>query len=123
MGEREMDFRGSRHKGKGKAKESIVLCDCGLPTKKAQSWTDENPFRRFYGCERYKTPLDCRFFQWIDEGSPYGWQKRALLEARNNIRQKEETIMELKKNIAKFQSDWAENAEFEEDIINGFLKL
>lgn len=31
--------------------------------------------------------------------------------------------MELKKNIAKFQSDWAENAEFEEDIINGFLKL
>lgn len=49
MGEREMDFRGSRHKGKGKAKESIVLCDCGLPAKKAQSWTDENPFRRFYG--------------------------------------------------------------------------
>ncbi|KAL0712085.1 hypothetical protein Bca4012_019063 [Brassica carinata] len=93
MGEREMDFRGSRHKGKGKAKESIVLCDCGLSAKKAQSWTDENPFRRFYGCE---------------------W---------NNIRQKEETIMELKKNIAKFQSDWAENAEFEEDIINGFLKL
>ncbi|KAL0885092.1 hypothetical protein Bca101_009074 [Brassica carinata] len=97
-----MDFRKSRHKGKGKAKESIVLCDCGLMAKKAQSWTDENPFRRFYGCERYK---------------------RALLEARNNIRQKEETIMELKKNIAKFQSDWAENAEFEEDIINGFLKL
>ncbi|KAL0742631.1 hypothetical protein Bca4012_084144 [Brassica carinata] len=37
-----MDFRGSRHKGKGKAKESIVFCDCGLPAKKAQSWTDEN---------------------------------------------------------------------------------
>ncbi|KAG2311024.1 hypothetical protein Bca52824_022581 [Brassica carinata] len=55
MGEREMDFRGSRHKGKGKAKESIVLCDCGLPAKKAQSWTDENCFQRFYGCERYKT--------------------------------------------------------------------
>ncbi|KAL0696435.1 hypothetical protein Bca4012_063615 [Brassica carinata] len=118
-----MDFGGFSHKGKGKAKESIVLCDCGLPAKKAQTWTDENPFRRFYGCERYKTPLDCDFFQWIDEGRPFGWQKRALLEARHKIWQKDQTIMELKKTIAKFQSDWAENAEFEEDIINGFLKL
>ncbi|KAL0854184.1 hypothetical protein Bca101_059336 [Brassica carinata] len=103
MSRRELDFGGFSHKGKGKAKESIVLWDYGLPAKKAQAaWTNKNPFRRFYGCERYK---------------------RALLEARHKIWQKDQTIMELTKTIAKFQSDWAKNAEFEEDIINGFLKL
>ncbi|KAG2312950.1 hypothetical protein Bca52824_024507 [Brassica carinata] len=124
--EREMDFRGrGSYKGKGKRKEteSNVLCHCGVPVKNAKAWTDKNPGRRFYGCERWKTPLDCEFFQWIDEGEPFGWQKQALIEARNEIWQKDKTIMELKKIISKLQSDWVKNAEFEEDIINGFLKL
>ncbi|KAL0731456.1 hypothetical protein Bca4012_027550 [Brassica carinata] len=78
---------------------------------------------QYAGCKCYKTPLDCEFFQWIDEGEPFGWQKQALIEARNEIWQKDKTIMELKKIISKLQSDWVKNAEFEEDIINGFLKL
>ncbi|KAG2312663.1 hypothetical protein Bca52824_024220 [Brassica carinata] len=83
----------------------------------------KNPGRRFYGRERWKTPLDCGFFQWIDEGELFGWQKQALIEARNEIWQKNKTIMELKKIISKLQSDLGKNSDLEEDIINGFLKL
>ncbi|KAG2314365.1 hypothetical protein Bca52824_017487 [Brassica carinata] len=67
------------------------------------------------------TPLDCGFFQWIDEGEPFGWQKQALIEARNEIWQKKKTIMELKKIISQLQS--GKNADLEEHIINEFLKL
>ncbi|KAF3519541.1 hypothetical protein DY000_02062593 [Brassica cretica] len=66
---------------------------------------------------------DCGFFQWLDEGEAFGWQKKALIEARNEIRQKDKTIMGLKKTISMLQSELAKNAEVEEDIINAFLKL
>ncbi|KAG2328458.1 hypothetical protein Bca52824_011186 [Brassica carinata] len=61
---RKMEF-GGRWTNKGK----------GKPAKNSQAWTDKNPGRRFYGCERFKTELDCGFFQWIDEGQPYGKRK------------------------------------------------
>ncbi|KAG2312235.1 hypothetical protein Bca52824_023792 [Brassica carinata] len=107
-----MEFggRGSYEgKGKGKANETNVLCHCALPAKNAKAWTDKNPGRRFYECERWKTSLDCGFFQWIDEGEPFGWQK-------NEIWQKKKTIMELKKIISKLQVDLGKNAYLEEDI-------
>ncbi|KAG2280117.1 hypothetical protein Bca52824_051337 [Brassica carinata] len=66
---------------------------------------------------------DCGFFQWFDEGEAFGWQKKALIEAINEIRQKDKTIMGLKKTISMLQSELAKNAEVEEDIINAFLKL
>ncbi|WZZ41847.1 hypothetical protein YC2023_038106 [Brassica napus] len=112
-----MEFGGRwSNKGKGKANESNVLCYCGLVAKISQAWIDKNPGRRFYGC-------DCGFFQWFDEGEDFGWQKKALIEARNEIRQKDKTIMGLKKTISMLQSELAKNAEVEEDIINAFLKL
>ncbi|KAF2611921.1 hypothetical protein F2Q70_00012970 [Brassica cretica] len=59
----------------------------------------------------------------VNHGEAFGWQKKALIEARNEIHQKDKTIMGLKKTISKLQSDLAKNAEVEEDIINAFLKL
>ncbi|KAL0713488.1 hypothetical protein Bca4012_020466 [Brassica carinata] len=118
-----MEFggRGSykgKGKGKGKANATNVLCHCALPAKNAKAWTDKIRVEGSTG-----TPLDCGFFQWIDEGEPFGWQKQALIEARNEIWEKNKTIMELKKIISKLQSDLGKNADLEEDIINGFLKL
>ncbi|KAL0655599.1 hypothetical protein Bca4012_076183 [Brassica carinata] len=70
-----------------------------------------------------QSPLDCGFFQWIDEEEPFGWQKQALIEARDEISEQKRTIMELKKTISHLQSDLGKNAEIEEDIINGFLNM
>ncbi|XP_048593380.1 uncharacterized protein LOC125576902 [Brassica napus] len=121
-----MEFGGRssyKEKGKGKGNETDVRCFCALPAKKCKSWTDKNPGRRFYGCERWKSPLDCGFFQWIDEEEPFGWQKQALIKARDEISEQKRTIMELKKTISHLQSDLGKNAEIEEEIINGFLNM
>ena len=50
---------GSSNNLKNKATEGTVLCYCGFPAKIAQAWTDKNPGRRFYGCERYKVYDKC----------------------------------------------------------------
>ncbi|WZZ51532.1 hypothetical protein YC2023_051639 [Brassica napus] len=93
---------GSSNNLKNKATEGTVLCYCGFPAKIAQAWTDKNPGRRFYGCERYK---------------------KALIEARNEIREKNKIITELMKAISKLRSDLVKKEEAKEDIINAFLKL
>ncbi|RID56187.1 hypothetical protein BRARA_G03403 [Brassica rapa] len=111
------------NKLKGKAIEDNVLCYCGIPAKISQAWTEKNPGRRFYGCEKYKSGSDCKFFKWFDEEEAFGWQKKALIEARNEIREKHKTIMELRKIISKLQSELVKKEEAEEDIINAFLKL
>ena len=52
-----MEFGGRlsyKGKGKGKGNETDVRCFCALPAKKCKSWTDKNPGRRFYRCERWK---------------------------------------------------------------------
>ena len=66
---------------------------------------------------------DCGFFQWFDEGEAFGWQKKALIEARNEIREKNKIITELMKAISKLRSDLVKKEEAKEDIINAFLKL
>ncbi|KAL0706484.1 hypothetical protein Bca4012_072910 [Brassica carinata] len=100
-----MEFGGrSSYKGKGKGKGN------------------ETDVRCFVRC-REEIPLDCGFFQWIDEEEPFGWQKQALIEARDEISEQKRTIMELKKTISHLQSDLGKNAEIEEDIINGFLNM
>ncbi|KAL0668977.1 hypothetical protein Bca4012_031681 [Brassica carinata] len=105
---------GSNNRRQGKAIADTVLCFCGLPAKISQVWTDKKLGRRFYGCERYK---------WFDEEEAFGWQKEALIEARNQIRQKDKTIAELKVTIYELQSDLVKKEEAEEDIIHNFLKL
>ena len=53
----------------------------------------------------------------------FGWQKKALIEARNEIWEKNKIIAQLKKTIAEFSSDLVKKEEIEEDIINRFLKM
>ncbi|KAG7558553.1 Zinc finger GRF-type [Arabidopsis thaliana x Arabidopsis arenosa] len=67
------------------------LCDCGKPATIRQAWTDANPGRRFYSCGAAWRSV-CDFFQWRDLEKPHGWQKTALLEARDVIRAQKETI-------------------------------
>lgn len=136
--------RGNNNKRWGQAIQTKVICHCRLEAKIRQAWTDKNPGRRFYGCELYPvkrlflctcwirvflciisflSQSGCKFFQWYDEGDAFGWQKQALIEARNEIRKKDKTIEELNKTIAGLRSELVKNEELEEDIINSFLKL
>ncbi|KAG5384175.1 hypothetical protein IGI04_035645 [Brassica rapa subsp. trilocularis] len=74
------------------------MCDCGLPAKIFTAWTNKNPGRKFFGCELYKEMGNehCKFFEWFDEGEVTGWPKRALIEARDEIREKRRVINELR---------------------------
>ncbi|KAF2585176.1 hypothetical protein F2Q70_00035186 [Brassica cretica] len=104
---------GSNNRRRSKAIAGSVLSFCGLPAKISQAWTDKNPGRRFYGCERYN---------WFDEEEAFGWQKEALIEVRNQIRKKDKIIAELKVTISELRSDLVKKEEAEKDIINSFLK-
>ncbi|KAL4297468.1 hypothetical protein GQ457_12G008700 [Hibiscus cannabinus] len=44
------------------------ICRCGKPVMLKTSWSDENPGRRFFGCNNYGNRLckSCNFFQWYD---------------------------------------------------------
>ncbi|EFH52677.1 hypothetical protein ARALYDRAFT_907208 [Arabidopsis lyrata subsp. lyrata] len=76
-------------------REGGFLCYCGKTAVLCQAWTDANPGRRFYGCgEGYKNV--CDYFRWRDVEKPYGWQKVALLEARDLIREQAEQIARLR---------------------------
>ncbi|KAG2307757.1 hypothetical protein Bca52824_027505 [Brassica carinata] len=81
-------------------KSNRKLCSCALEATIYQAWTDKNPGRRFYGCPRYKEPNGCNFFSWFDKEDGTLWQKRALLEARDEIREKSLVIEQLKETIA-----------------------
>ncbi|KAH0858485.1 hypothetical protein HID58_086746 [Brassica napus] len=68
------------------------LCLCGLEAAITQAWTDKNPGRRFYGCQRFKEKNGCKFFAWFDEEGGTLWKKRALIEAWDEIREKSRVI-------------------------------
>ncbi|CAH8377478.1 unnamed protein product [Eruca vesicaria subsp. sativa] len=80
-------------------------CHCGLPAAISQAWTDKNPGRRFYGCPRFKRGNECKYFSWFDEEEGTKWQKKALIEARDEIREKNRVIEELKKTILEMRND------------------
>lgn len=48
--------------------------------KHMHSWTDANPWRRFYKWDEHG------FFEWFDKDLPCLWRKRSLLEAWDKIR-------------------------------------
>ncbi|XP_010422589.1 PREDICTED: uncharacterized protein LOC104707851 [Camelina sativa] len=68
-------------------------CKCGRPSTVVKSWTNDNLGRRFYRCGVHG------FVDWADEEKPYGWQKRSLLEARDEICRQKETINVLKESL------------------------
>ncbi|CAH8392529.1 unnamed protein product [Eruca vesicaria subsp. sativa] len=72
-------------------------CHCGLPAAISQAWTDKNPGRRFYGCPRFKRGNECK--------GRHKMAKKALIEARDEIREKNRVIEELKKTILEMRND------------------
>lgn len=77
------------------------LCHCSQPTERAISWTDENPGRRFFKCEEHG------FIVWIDKAKLYLWQKRSLLEAREQNRRQEYEIKALREAVGKANAQLA----------------
>ncbi|KAL0785916.1 hypothetical protein Bca101_002162 [Brassica carinata] len=75
------------------------LCSCALEATIYQAWTEKNPGRRFY------------------DGTL--WQKRALLEARDEIREQSLVIEQLKETIAELRSN-LEKKENEDEIVRKF---
>ncbi|KAF3587090.1 hypothetical protein F2Q69_00027452 [Brassica cretica] len=80
-------------------------CHCGLPAAITQAWTDKNSGRRFYGCPRYKLGDECKYFSWFDEEEGTKWQRRALIKASDEIRERNMVIEQLKKTISQMRSD------------------
>ncbi|CAH8357130.1 unnamed protein product [Eruca vesicaria subsp. sativa] len=109
----------------------LRLCHCGLPAKIRQAWTDKNPGRHFYGCPRFKLGNECKYFSWFDEEDGTEWQRRALLQARDEIREKNKVIEQLQKTISEMKSHLEKkktgkggNDENEEDdIVRKFEEL
>ncbi|CAH8278910.1 unnamed protein product [Arabidopsis lyrata] len=73
------------------------MCRCGLSAKIVTSWTDNNPGRKFFGCRLFKKRRTdhCNYFEWFDEGVVDGWPKEALIQARDEIIEKDKVINQL----------------------------
>ncbi|KAL0855196.1 hypothetical protein Bca101_060348 [Brassica carinata] len=79
-------------------------CHCGIKSSIRKAWTDKNPGRLFYGCDRYQED-GCNFFEWYDDGEVTGWPKRSLLEARDELRQKDREIRRLRDRVASLEAE------------------
>ena len=77
---------------------------CGFLASITQGWTDRNPCRRFYGCPRF--PNGFNYFSWFDEEDGTAWQKQALLDARDEIREKTRVIEQLTQTISEMKSNF-----------------
>ncbi|CAE5987980.1 unnamed protein product [Arabidopsis arenosa] len=81
-------------------------CDCGKQTLIFQAWTDANPGRRFYRCGA-GWRSECNHFRWIDLEKPHGWQKQALLEARDLIKAQDAELKRLRESQAEGIENYA----------------
>ncbi|CAH8385300.1 unnamed protein product [Eruca vesicaria subsp. sativa] len=57
---------------------------------------------------------ECNYFCWFDEEEGTKWQTRALIEARDEIREKDRVIEKLKKTISRMRD------EDEDEIVRRF---
>ncbi|CAG7894289.1 unnamed protein product [Brassica rapa] len=101
------------------------LCFCGLPANITQAWTEKNPCLQIWTL--WLLGNDCNCFSWFDEEEGTTWQRRALIEARDEIRQKTRVIDQLIKIISEMKSN-LENKETvddesEDEIVRKFEEL
>ncbi|KAF8094283.1 hypothetical protein N665_0366s0002 [Sinapis alba] len=108
-----MDLKSSsssinRNKGYG----GRQFCACRLPAKEGGN-------------------KHCSYFEWLDEEEVNGWPKRALIEARDEIREKKKWISELTATVnflrmeleqQKVEKPGCSNGD-DENICNEFVKL
>lgn len=88
--------------------EKRFFCNCNRLAKIFQSWTDDNPGRRFYRCPGRKVLNgyeSCKFFVWYDVEAPHGWQRDALIGARDVINQQKEEIKSLRNKVRALTID------------------
>ncbi|XVF44775.1 hypothetical protein PTKIN_Ptkin02bG0151000 [Pterospermum kingtungense] len=45
--------------------EAAIFCECQKLSPRRTSWSDSNPGRCFYGCEKFQKG-GCKFFKWYD---------------------------------------------------------
>ncbi|EFH50590.1 predicted protein [Arabidopsis lyrata subsp. lyrata] len=97
-------------------------CDCGTQALIFQAWTDANPGRRFYRCGAGRRS-ECNYFRWRDLEKPHGWQKKALLEARDLIKAQDAEIKRLRETQAEGIESYAgEDLEMEKKALESDLK-
>ncbi|KAF3531651.1 hypothetical protein DY000_02042093 [Brassica cretica] len=67
---------------------------------------------------------ECNYFSWFDEEEGTKWQRRDLIEARDEIRQKTRVIEQLIKTISEMKSNLETketvNDENEDEIVRKF---
>ncbi|KAF2586458.1 hypothetical protein F2Q70_00036831 [Brassica cretica] len=67
---------------------------------------------------------ECNYFSWFDEEEGTKWQRRDLIEARDEIRQKTRVIEQLIKEISEMKSNLETketvNDENEDEIVRKF---
>ncbi|CAH8357475.1 unnamed protein product, partial [Eruca vesicaria subsp. sativa] len=83
-------------------------------TNITQGWTNKNPSRQFYSCQRLKLGDDCNYFAWFDEEEGTKWQRRALIEVRDEIKQNTKLIEQLTLSISEMESN-LENKQIVDD--------
>ncbi|KAF2602962.1 hypothetical protein F2Q70_00027245 [Brassica cretica] len=66
------------------------------------------------GVDQSELGDECNYFSWFDEEEGTKWQRRALIEARDEIRQKTRVIEQLIKSISEMKSN-LENKEIVDD--------
>ena len=64
----------------------------------------------------------CKYFSLYDEEEGTKWQKRALLEARDEIREKDRVTEQLQKTISQMRSDLANKQNVTEDDENEIVR-
>ncbi|CAH8390300.1 unnamed protein product [Eruca vesicaria subsp. sativa] len=98
------------------------FCFCASRANITQSWTDKNPGRRFYS-----SPHGCDYFSWFDEEECTKWQRRVLIEARDEINRKSAVIEQLTKNISEmkrnFENKETVDDENEDEIVRKFVEF
>ncbi|CAH8350219.1 unnamed protein product [Eruca vesicaria subsp. sativa] len=79
----------------------------------------QEPMAAILWLSRFKEKNGCKFFAQFDEEDRSLWQKRALIEARDEIREKSRVIEQLNKTIAELRSN-LEKIQNEEEIVRKF---
>lgn len=67
--------------------------------------------------------VGCKYFCWYDVEDGTNWQILALLEARDEIREKDRVIKQLKQTILQMRSDLGKDDENEDEILRKFEEL
>ena len=74
-----MESAGSSHYSSNSSQQVLCFCGSKAPPKTAQ--TENNPGRRFYGCQNYKSNMQKQysFFQWFDPPTCSGGKEFSIV--------------------------------------------